>query len=99
MLVVGFERRRPADLSQGVTEFGAKPTRKAVSGPRRKPISVEDTALSKQRQVVMANMKTQPVDWEAFLAGFAGGKTGPAPHGSCPSTTGVSNFEQMAVRF
>ena len=42
--------------------------------------------FSKQREVVRANMKshpevgvannkTQPVDWEAFLAGFAGGKT------------------------
>jgi hypothetical protein len=43
----------------------------------------------------MANMKTQPVDWEAFLAG---GKTDPASHGSFPSTTGVSNFEQTGVR-
>jgi hypothetical protein len=43
-------------------------------------------------------MKTQPVDWEAFLAGLAGGKTDPAPHGSFPSTTGVSSFEQTGVR-
>jgi hypothetical protein len=47
----------------------------------------------------MANMKTQPVDWEAFLAGFAGGKTDPAPDCNCPSTTGMSNFEQAVVRF
>jgi CRP/FNR family transcriptional regulator, cyclic AMP receptor protein len=43
-------------------------------------------AVSKQREVVMArnrsqpevitaNQKNQPVDWEAFLSGFAGGKT------------------------
>jgi hypothetical protein len=47
----------------------------------------------------MANMKTQPVDGEAFLAGFAGGKTDPAPHGSCPSTSGMSDFGHVGVRF
>ena len=28
-----------------------------------------------QPEVITANQKNQPVDWEAFLAGFAGGKT------------------------
>jgi hypothetical protein len=32
-------------------------------------------------------------------AGFAGGKADPAPDGSCPLTTGVSNFEHADVRF
>jgi hypothetical protein len=27
----------------------------------------------------MVNVKTQPVDWEAFLAGFAGGENRPGP--------------------
>jgi hypothetical protein len=56
-------------------------------------------AFSKQREVVMANMKTQPVDGEAFLAGFASGKTDAAQDCSCPSTTGVSDFEQAGVPF
>jgi CRP-like cAMP-binding protein len=28
-----------------------------------------------QPEVITANQKNQPVDWEALLAGFAGGKT------------------------
>ena len=85
MLVVGFERRRPAGLSHLVIVLRrSRRARRCQDLARNQLLLRIRLAFSKQREVVMANMKTQPVDWEAFLAGFAGGKTDPAPHCSCP---------------
>jgi hypothetical protein len=36
----------------------------------------------------MASMKTQPGDWKAFLAGFAGGKTDPLHTVTAPQQPG-----------
>ena len=50
ILVVGFETQRVSRPFAPCNCIEAKPTRKAVSGPRQKPISVEDTARLQQAE-------------------------------------------------